>query len=264
MSYNVRNFDLYNWSENLSAQDQIFETIGAENPDVICFQEFYSDTTKNFNTIKRLQKMGYRHYIFAKELILRNTDEWGIATFSKFPITHSEELLRQRDPSFYRKFPYKCIYTDIQTKEKTFRIFNVHLQSVHFGKNEYEVIDNIKKNDIEESATKTLLKKLQVGFQKRANQAVALREILDQQTQPYILCGDFNDLPNSFVYNTISKDLKDAFLQSGIGIGTTFNRIPLLRIDYILMTKDFIKSSNFKVIKNPISDHYPVVADIQF
>ena len=51
MSYNVRDFDLYNWSENEHSKEKIFQTIKEKNPDVICFQEFYNDTSKEFNTI---------------------------------------------------------------------------------------------------------------------------------------------------------------------------------------------------------------------
>ena len=64
MSYNVRDFDLYNWSNNATSKEKIFETITEKDPDVICFQEFYSDSSKRFNTIKQLQQLGYKHYFF--------------------------------------------------------------------------------------------------------------------------------------------------------------------------------------------------------
>ena len=42
MSFNVRLFDLYNWSQN-EKQNQIISFIKKENPDIICFQEYYYD-----------------------------------------------------------------------------------------------------------------------------------------------------------------------------------------------------------------------------
>ncbi|MFM1932118.1 MAG: hypothetical protein RL226_1421, partial [Bacteroidota bacterium] len=41
MSYNVRLFDLYNWTEGSDTRDQIFEFLDDNEVDVLCFQEFY-------------------------------------------------------------------------------------------------------------------------------------------------------------------------------------------------------------------------------
>jgi len=43
MSYNVRNFDLYNWSGNTKTRRRMMDLIKKESPDIICFQEFYTD-----------------------------------------------------------------------------------------------------------------------------------------------------------------------------------------------------------------------------
>ena len=82
---------------------------------------------------------------------------------------------------------------------------------------------------------------------------------------PYkvILCGDFNDVPNSYAYNTIGKGLKNAYAEKGTGIGRTFSSIsPTLRIDNIfidnkLMVEQFVR------VKKKLSDHFPIIADIQ-
>jgi endonuclease/exonuclease/phosphatase family metal-dependent hydrolase len=77
------------------------------------------------------------------------------------------------------------------------------------------------------------------------------------------LCGDFNDLPNSYTYNTISEDLEDVFTENGFGVGSTYSgNIPFLRIDYFLHTQG-VNASDFNIIKNNISDHYPIVARFQ-
>jgi endonuclease/exonuclease/phosphatase family metal-dependent hydrolase len=73
-----------------------------------------------------------------------------------------------------------------------------------------------------------------------------------------IVCGDFNDTPSSYAYRTVRGDLKDAFMESGNGISTTYaGKIPFQRIDYILHDESF-SSYNYKVIKETITDHYPV------
>ena len=83
------------------------------------------------------------------------------------------------------------------------------------------------------------------------------------QSSPYpiILCGDFNDTPLSYAYNTISANLKDTFKESGKGIGQTFVKIPALRIDYILHEKK-IRSLNYKQHKKKLSDHYAVSCEL--
>jgi len=54
--------------------------------------------------------------------------------------------------------------------------------------------------------------------------------------------------------------LKDSFLTSGRGVGTTWrSSIPMLRIDYIF-ADDHFNGTNFRIIKSDISDHYPVKA----
>ena len=41
MSFNVRLFDLYNWKNNEHNKNKIFKYLKSEDPDIICFQEYY-------------------------------------------------------------------------------------------------------------------------------------------------------------------------------------------------------------------------------
>jgi len=262
MSYNVRDFDLYNWSENVHSKEKIFNTIKEKNPDIISFQEFYNDTSAEFNTIKKLQALGYTHYYFTRELVLRNTDEWGIATFSKYPIVNYGAILQQQFSTSYGKKPHKGLYVDVAIHDTIIRVVNVHLQSIYFGSKDYETIAEFKETqNLDEDGTKSIFYKLKKAFIRRASQADRLKTFLDNQKLPVIVCGDFNDLPNSYVANTISKDRKDAFLESSFGIGSTYNgKIPFLRIDYLLCSPSF-SITNFEVVDNKISDHFPVYGE---
>ena len=57
--------------------------------------------------------------------------------------------------------------------------------------------------------------------------------------------------------------MKDAFLQTGMGIGRTYtNLAPTLRIDYIFTTNDF-SIRQFNRITKDYSDHYMLVADLE-
>ena len=259
LSYNVRDFDLYNWSGNEKSKEITFEMIQKIDADVICFQEFYNDTTKAFNTITQLKDLGYSHYFFTRELVLRETDEWGIAIFSKYPILEHGNIMKQNFKTGYGKKPFKGLYADIKIGDTIVRFVNVHLQSIYFDKKEYETIAEFRETqDLDEHGAKSIFVKLKKGFDRRTNQAIELKTFLNQQTKPIILCGDFNDLPNSYVVNKITKGMKDVFIECGFGIGHTYNgQIPFIRIDYMLTSQN-INTYKFEIIDNEISDHYPI------
>ena len=86
---------------------------------------------------------------------------------------------------------------------------------------------------------------------------------MDKSPYPVIVCGDFNDIPNSYAYNTIGKGMKNAFAEKGSGIGRTFSGIsPTLRIDNIFVADKF-SVDQFLRIPKILSDHFPVFADVQ-
>ena len=67
--------------------------IKSENPDVICFQEYYYDNNKEFITRELIIKelgFEYFHESFTNES--KNSSKFGLATFSRFPIVNKQEL----------------------------------------------------------------------------------------------------------------------------------------------------------------------------
>jgi endonuclease/exonuclease/phosphatase family metal-dependent hydrolase len=93
----------------------------------------------------------------------------------------------------------------------------------------------------------------------RAEQAEQLRAHILSSPHPVIVCGDFNDTPNSYTYHHIAAGLTDAFEEKGFGLGTTFGgALPMLRIDYLL-TDPGIRVHDCRVVRDTEwSDHYPV------
>ena len=101
-----------------------------------------------------------------------------------------------------------------------------HLQSLRFTPTNLNYIQSpsIKaKRDIEKS--KNLLTKFKKGFFKTRVQAENVRAEIEKSPYPVIVCGDFNDVPNSYPYETIGRGLQDAFVKKGSGIGRTFSGI---------------------------------------
>ncbi|KAA6430797.1 endonuclease/exonuclease/phosphatase family protein [Rufibacter glacialis] len=261
LSFNARLFDLYDWTGNPRTRDKIFEMVQEEAPDILCFQEFYttSKTTRrnNLDTLLQLQKATNHHVAYTETL--RESDHWGIATFSTYPVVRKGSIL------FNEKTNNLCIFTDLKVGEDTIRVYNVHFQSNRFKREDYEFLGNPNakpSNDEKIIASRNIIRRLQVGAVKRAHQVKVVADHIASSPYPVIVCGDFNDPPASYTYNKISKGLQDAFVESGWGLGNTFNGLfSVLRIDYLLHDPRLV-GTGYKTIKKNLSDHYAIVSDL--
>ena len=120
------------------------------------------------------------------------------------------------------------------------------------------------KDEIDLQKTKNIINKLKTGFIKRKVQADRIAEEIAKSPYPVIIGGDFNDLANSYAYNTIGKNLSNSFAEKGSGLGRTFSGIsPTLRIDNIFTSKQ-LQVLQYTCLKKKLSDHYPIIADFKF
>ncbi|MBI3501144.1 MAG: endonuclease/exonuclease/phosphatase family protein [Bacteroidetes bacterium] len=259
LSYNVRNFDLYNWSGNKETRNKIFSFLKNESADIVCLQEFFQGDSGYFETLDTVIKVTNaidNHIKYT--LTRRKTDHWGIATLSKFPIV------------FKGKVPFKyksnniCIFSDMKIGDDTVRVYNMHLQSISFTYSDYKFIEALKENndtlDVEdiEIASKNILRRIKRAFIKRTTQAEKIIEHINTCKYPVIICGDFNDTPFSYTYHLFAEKYQDSFMESGSGSGNTYiGDFPSYRIDYIFHSLQFT-SSNFEVHSEELSDHYPI------
>ncbi|AMM51781.1 hypothetical protein TH61_12170 [Rufibacter sp. DG15C] len=260
LSFNARLFDLYNWTGNPLTREKIFKMVQDEAPSVVCFQEFYTSTKagrNNLDTLLHLQKTTQKHVAYTETK--RETDHWGIATFSTYPIVNRGNIM------FNEVTNNLCIYTDIKVGPDTVRVYNVHLQSNRFKREDYEFLGNPNAkptNDEKLTASRNIIMRLKVGAVKRAQQVEVVAKHIQQSPYPVIVCGDFNDPPASFTYNKISKGLQDAFIESGWGLGNTYDGMfSILRIDYLLHDNRMV-GSGYRAIRQKLSDHYPIVSDL--
>jgi endonuclease/exonuclease/phosphatase family metal-dependent hydrolase len=259
MSYNVRLFDLYNWSHNKETRDRIFDLLKEEAPQVLCLQEFFNSDKgdfQNLDTLLKLQNAKYSHVEYTTTL--RDKDHWGIATFSTYPIVDTGSI------RFNTRSNNICIYTDIKVNKDTIRVYNVHMQSIHFGHDDYKFLDEVMKKDAqidEIEGSKNILRRLKRAYVKRAAQADKIAAHIADSPYPVIICGDFNDTPSSYVYRALSNRgyFEDAFVESGNGFGRTYGgKFPSFRIDYIMNDPKF-RTYDFRTIsEDELSDHYPV------
>jgi len=267
MQWNVSRLDQMNPKRpGGTFRQPILDFIKKMNPDVLCMEEFLESNNprefdENIPYITRV--LQYPYHFFARDH--RRWDgvyEHGVIIFSKYPIADTLRLRYSGPDSL--KAAESLIHTDIDVNGQRIRVFATHLQSLRFDGNDYSVIGSIAKaenNAVNKS--KGVLKKFRLGYYLRSKQAELVRREKDESPYPTIVCGDFNDVPNSFTYFKVKGGDNDAFLKSGFGIGRSFASLsPTLRIDFIL-TAPKIEVLQFKKTKLYYSDHYPLVADLK-
>ncbi|WP_460562218.1 endonuclease/exonuclease/phosphatase family protein [Ferruginibacter profundus] len=264
MSWNVEHFDILEHKSHPEIKQQMQDLVNDYQPDIACFQEMVgSDSVPNaINYVpEMMQQMGmqYFNYSYNRKVDFDGNHHFGIITFSKYPIINKQTI------SYY-PYDYNSIfqYTDIVKETDTFRVFNIHLQSLKFSNDNLKFIDNPEiKSEQDVAESKNLIYKLRIGFLKRKTQSERIKEEMNKSPYPVMVCGDFNDVPNSFAYTTIGKGLQNAFAEKGTGIGRTFTGIsPTLRIDNIFVS-DIFSVEQYTRISKRLSDHFPIFADIQ-
>lgn len=272
MSWNVAQFDIMKHKDKPGTYNEMINLVNEFRPDIACFQEMVSgDTLADLNTTYYRKYSFYSIFNFANQLNMPDyfysynykenflsQQHFGLIIFSKYPIINKQTI---------SNYPYNYNsnfqYVDIVKQADTFRVFNCHLQSLRFSPTNLNYIQNpsIKtENDIENS--KNVIIKFKNAFLKRQVQADSVRAEIDKSPYPVIVCGDFNDVPNSYPYEKIGKGLQDAFVEKGAGMGRTFSGIsPTLRIDNIFVDKQF-SVNQFTRIEKKLSDHFPIITDI--
>ena len=273
MSWNVAQFDILFNKQRPDIRDNMLALINEYQPDIACFQEMVAgDTLVNLNTPYYRKYSFFSVYEFASKLNFPdhyfysynfkddflNHQHFGLISFSKYPIINKQTL------SF---FPYdynsNFQFIDVVKGADTIRVFNLHLQSLKFSPGNLAYIDNPSletKKDIQRS--KSLISKIKTGFVKRSVQAERIKAEVDKSPYPVIVCGDFNDVPNSYAYKTIGAGLQNVFVKKGSGLGRTFSGIsPTLRIDNIFVSTGY-KINQYTCVYKKLSDHFPIIADI--
>jgi endonuclease/exonuclease/phosphatase family metal-dependent hydrolase len=255
VDWNIQSFN--GLSKNQQTKKLIPNELAASifklQPDVICLQEF--NTASNADNILLFSHQ-YRYHFFSRDYVRSNSAyQSGCIIFSKFPIIDSGKM----------QYPVaeSLIWADIVKGDDTIRIYTTHLQSFKFKQADYNDLEKIKDQDDETlSASKSIMRKMKLAFSRRGIQANMVKDAIGKSPYPSVICGDFNDVPNSYAYFHIKGDRQDAFLKKGFAIGRTFIALaPTLRIDYILPTTQF-EVKQFDMVDEDLSDHIMLVTDL--
>lgn len=263
MSWNVEHFDILEHKTHPENKEKMLNLVTEYHPDIACFQEMVgSEKPAAINYVPgMIGRMDFTdfHYSYNSKVDFDGDHHFGIIIFSRYPMINKQTL------SFYPN-DYNSIfqYADIVAGADTIRVFNIHLQSLKFSASNLQYIDKPtvgEEGDVQKS--KSVISKLKKGFLKRQVQADRIKAEIDKSPYPVIVCGDFNDVPNSYAYHKIGEGLNNAFAKKGMGLGRTFSSIsPTLRIDNIFASPA-LAVHQYTRVNRRLSDHFPVLADLE-
>ena len=238
-SYNVAMFGRE--TSGFMAQD-ILSEMKKQKVDIACMQEYndYAGDKRNSDSYKE-----YFPY-----MVVGNSD---MVIYSRYPIVKSENIPFEMTNN-------SAMWAEIKYNDQVYRVYNVHLETTGINgalhkaakqeANGIEVPNNAFMNYVYGKYT--------VGMIARSGQANQLAMNMRESEVPVIVCGDFNDVPYSYVYNTMLGDKIDGFKECGSGLMNTFRGgKKQVRIDYIFHDKSMEGISYYKK-ELSYSDHYPI------
>lgn len=262
MSWNVRLFDLYNWTHNQQTRDEMMELIRVEDPDILCMQEFLHVGPGNPLMVKDSLLSSYRYTSCADAYTVhtRSDQSMGIAIFSTWPI------VQQGTIHFPDELNNLCLWADIAVGADTLRVYTAHLASLRFGDHDYQFIRHLERGAGGDSLTAAgtrILGRMKDAFIRRSGEVRTIAAHMAESPWPVIYCGDLNDTPMSYSYRTLAgAGLADAFVESGTGLGQTYiGDVPGFRIDHILHGPQF-RSWGFRTLPDALSDHRAIITSL--
>jgi endonuclease/exonuclease/phosphatase family metal-dependent hydrolase len=253
LTYNVEGF-LNQPAGGQPEMDTISSLILDHRPDIVCLQEFQTTSRMPRERIDLL--LGELPVSRAHYAIPNSGDPnlgWGLAVYSRFPI------IRDRFMKFDDSFNCMMMTDLVIRRGDTLRVLNCHLQTTSLTASDkvFMTPEQFVQTDSgqKKQRLKSIMGKLSRSYRIRATQADTVAKIVAASPYPVIVCGDFNDTPQSYAYRTIRGDLVDAYTQKGHGTSSTYRGLMnLFRIDYVLHDRRLRTVSYFSP-DSDVSDH---------
>lgn len=237
-SYNVARYG--NETSGFIASDVLAE-MKKQGIDVFCIQEFNSHSGDRSNLEV------YKDYF--PYVAIGNDD---MAIFSRYPIVQTKNIPFEQTNN-------SAMWAVVNVGGKRIKVFNVHMETTGFNRTLHQAGKAIAKGQNVESNTilQAIYSNYTLGMVVRARQADIVASEISKSREPMIVCGDFNDVPYSYVYNTLLGDMVDGFKECGSGWSFTFRGKKKVRIDYIFHSES-IEGVNYYKTELTYSDHFPV------
>lgn len=261
LSYNTHSWGMSDASEEEKAKKglPVVQYIADSGADIVCLQESPMACGAS-ETIDSLLKPIYPYYE-----TVNDTSHAQLTLLSRFPITKKEFL--EHSTSGNGSTAYW-----LNVRGRTVIVVNNHLLSTGLSveqRQEFSDMVHGKDKPIKQ-VSKNIFRQLLASSRQRAPQAEAVAAFIrshhhgDEDT-PVIVCGDFNDIPQSYTHHVIAAPLTDCYQSTAKGPGYSFSRYGMrVRIDNVLCTGN-ITPYNFYVDHGiNASDHFPIRGEVTF
>ncbi len=257
LSWNVNSF-LSGGNLDTVHTAEMLQFIKQSDADILCFQDYSSFTYPINASTHFISKDNGLPYTFFSEA----DANYGVIIFSKWPIIRTGSIPYTNIESLE-----KLQYADIQTPSGVLRVFNTHFASmnIHVGLMDHAQVKKLKfiHYDTAILLRKDKLWRLAYFDRLHVQQAMLVKQAMDTSAEPYIFTADLNAVPSSYVYHHLRKGMKDVFMEKGFGMGRTYDSLsPTLRID-VMLTSHGIKTIQYQAPRLHLSDHLPIISDIQ-
>lgn len=255
LTYNVYNLNAVDNQYPTDSINATLDYILDRDADIVCLQETNKfnprkdncTTPEQFERIKK--KYPYSYYPFKRGIYL--------TILSKYPMRPIESSILEEDR-------HTIMTATVNIDGTVVNLVNVHLKS--FGltsddKSLYHDITSSRPNRNELHDVKTrLFSKIAEATMGHAGEARRIEQYLDSVGGNAIVCGDFNDVPGSYVIRSLTRyGLQPVYPETGFGPAITYNTNRFyFRIDHILYRGDF-SPLWIKVGDIDRSDHYPLM-----
>lgn len=246
---------------NSGPGNRSFEYVINSGADIVCLQEvvdFFDD--KEIPNISAFRDTLFKIYPYRAGMNINDQK-----VLSKYPVRQ----ISYPDffPGFYDAARYSAYEINIHGHILT--LVNLHLNSYLLSEKERTMIrDMLSIKNMNEGISKleeAMRTKVRTNLILRRNHASSIRDAIDRVNTPLILCGDFNDVPESYAYRLLrGDDLRDAYIDTSRGHLITYNRHAFwFHLDQILYRGE-IKPLWVKKGKIKSSDHFPLMAEFEF
>ena len=212
-------------------------------PDVIVLQE----TAEGYD-----ERLAPLYEVYAHE----DHIEGSVRVFTRFPILAREVLVIEDSPG------RAALRLLLNAGGRQLAVYAVHLS-----------LPLRKRGDANRLADFGLGDLLRYDERRRNAQIHTLLELLEGESAPYIVAGDFNMSDASLIYDKVDRRMQDAWRMAGKGAGRTWPVaeaiglprviLPFLRIDYLWHSPD-LRATAATVGEAIGSDHLPLSAEFEW
>ena len=257
MSYNLGQLETLNQTD-LAAM--LSETLRIVGPDIFCMQEFlvrYRGNPLRFNNLpyvaRAFDSLGYQIVAQDKHEVSNSLKP----VLTRGLLMKSKERLVLEEKGFPEMSVIRVVF-EWQGKEAV--LYNLHLRT--FGERKPWSDNNL--NPLNPAFWSFYVNQYRQAFLYRAWQADKVRALIDAETLPLLVVGDFNSTPHNWVFHRIAASLRDVYAETGAKRKSSYHsRFPFTRIDHVLVSEewDVIKSD---ILPFKHSDHRPLFVTLQW